>query len=43
MLLAQIEHPTAAEPIPVRMVPDLIVRSSTGPYAPRPTSEGITQ
>jgi DNA-binding LacI/PurR family transcriptional regulator len=43
MLLAQIEHPTAAEPIPVRMVPDLIVRSSTGPYTPRPTSEGIAQ
>jgi DNA-binding LacI/PurR family transcriptional regulator len=35
MLLAQIEHPGAAEPIPVRMVPDLIVRSSTGPYRPR--------
>jgi DNA-binding LacI/PurR family transcriptional regulator len=34
MLLAQIEHPGAAEPIPVRMVPDLIVRSSTGPYRP---------
>jgi DNA-binding LacI/PurR family transcriptional regulator len=31
MLLSQIEHPGAAEPIPVRMVPDLIVRSSTGP------------
>jgi DNA-binding LacI/PurR family transcriptional regulator len=38
MLLTQIEHPGAAEPIPVRMVPDLIVRSSTGRYVPRPTS-----
>jgi DNA-binding LacI/PurR family transcriptional regulator len=38
MLLSQIEHPGAAEPIPVRMVPDLIVRSSTGPY--RPTAGG---
>jgi DNA-binding LacI/PurR family transcriptional regulator len=34
MLLSQIEHPTA-EPIPVRMVPDLIVRASTGRYTRR--------
>jgi DNA-binding LacI/PurR family transcriptional regulator len=40
MLLGQIEHPGAAEPIPVRMVPDLIVRSSTGRYTRRPTSGG---
>jgi DNA-binding LacI/PurR family transcriptional regulator len=40
MLLGQIEHPGSAEPIPVRMVPDLIVRSSTGRYTRRPTSGG---
>ena len=39
MLLAQIEHPTT-EPIPVRLVPDLIVRASTGRWTPRPTPGG---
>jgi DNA-binding LacI/PurR family transcriptional regulator len=42
MLLAQIEHPTT-EPIPVRMVPDLIVRSSTGRYTRRPIPGGTAQ
>jgi hypothetical protein len=42
MLLAQIEHPTA-EPIAVRMVPDLIVRASTGRYTPHPTPGGNPQ
>jgi DNA-binding LacI/PurR family transcriptional regulator len=36
MLLDRIARP-AAEAVPVRMVPDLIVRSSTGRYPPRPT------
>jgi DNA-binding LacI/PurR family transcriptional regulator len=34
MLLSQVERP-ATEPIPVRVVPDLIVRASTGRYTPR--------
>jgi DNA-binding LacI/PurR family transcriptional regulator len=34
MLLSQVEHPTT-EPVPVRMVPDLIVRASTGRYTRR--------
>lgn len=42
MLLAQIEQP-AAEPVPVRIVPELIVRSSTGRYTSRPTPGGHTQ
>ena len=42
MLLSQVEHPIA-EPIPVRMVPDLIVRSSTGRYTPRPAPGGTPQ
>ncbi|TQM16029.1 LacI family DNA-binding transcriptional regulator [Pseudonocardia kunmingensis] len=42
MLLAQIEG-AGTEPVPVRMLPDLVVRSSTGRYTPPPPAGGMPQ